>query len=316
MNVSPNFSDCANVSIYELETSVFRNISFFWKILDPVLIIVTNSLTMRILCKHALLETPSNIFIAWLTLSDLCFAAFFPFYILEVYVPSGLGWTISCILKLYIGAATSLGNILALLVIGIDRLIYILYSLKYYTIVTVKRAWVTVTVLALISLLVPLPCVTFGYQGNYDDGICVSHVSLTPPAIMVIGLSLFIFIPFTVGCYIKIGLVALKQKRAISSLETGTMHPDNSTSDFKITKVMLNVLIVYIGCNVMLILPSILGRFLEGSQKEVMYDLTTGIWRINKWVNPIIYVWKSKRFRNHIRQFWKNTPFASNSLML
>ena len=316
MNVSANFSDCANVSTCELETSVFRNIFLCWKILDSVLIIVTNSLTMRILGKQALLETPSNIFIAWLTLSDLCFAAYTPFNILEVYIPSGLGWTLSCIVKLYIGAATSFSNILALFVIGIDRLIYIVYSLEYYTIVTVKRAWVTVTTLALMALLVPLPCVTFGYQGNYGDEICVSHVSLTRAASMMIALPIFILIPFTVGCYIKIGHVALKQNRAVGSLETGTIHHNNATNDFRITKVMLNVLIVYIGCNVMLILPSISGRFLEGSKKEVTYDLAIGIWRINKWVNPVIYVWKSKRFRNHIQRFWKNTPFAGNSAML
>ena len=316
MNASVNFSDCANFSTCDLGTSVFRNVSLFWKILDSLLIIVTNSLTMWILAKHALLETPSNIFIAWLTLSDLCYAARAPFDIIEVYIPSGLGWTLCCILMLYIGAATSLGNILALFVIGIDRLIYIVYSLEYYTIVTVKRAWVTVTVLALMALLVPLPCVTFGYQGNYGDGICASHVSLTPTAIMVIGLPYLIFITSTVGCYIKIGLVALKQKRAVGSLEAGTLHHNNSTTDFKITKVMLNVLIVYIGCNIMLILRSILGRLLEGSQREVMYELAIGIWRINKWVNPIIYVWTSKRFRNHIQRFWKNTPFAGNSAML
>ena len=265
MNASANFSDCANFSTCELGTSVFRNIFLFWKILDSVLIIVSNSLTVWIVGKQALLETPSNIFIALLTLSDLCFAARTLFDIIEIYIPSGLGWTISCILKLYIGAAASFSNILALFVIGIDRLVYIVYSLEYYTIVTVKRAWVTVTVLALMAHLVPLPCVTFGYQGHFGDGICVSHISLTPTAIMVIGLPYFILIPFTVGCYIKIGLVALKQKRAVGSLEAGTLHHNNSTTDFKITKVMLNVLIVYIGCNIILILRSILGRFLEGS---------------------------------------------------
>ena len=316
MNASTNLTYCANSTNCELETSIFRIFFVSWKAFDMLLIIVINSLTMIILCKHAKLETPSNIFIAWLTLSDLSFAASIPFNIIVVYLPSGMGWTISCIFKLYLSAVTSLSNCLALFVISIDRLIYIIYSLEYYTILTIRKALATVATLLLISLIFPLLCIMIGFQGKFSDERCIFPVCLTRAAVIIFSVPYFIFIPITVGCYIKIGQVAFKLKRSISALETGTVTHTNNGPDFKITKVMLTVLIVYVGCNCMLV-GTVLSRvLLEGIHQEIMYDLAYGIWRINKWVNPIIYVWKSKRFRDHVKRFWKNTPFGTNTVLL
>ena len=316
MNASTNLTYCANLSNCELETTIFMNFSLFWKVFDMLLIIVINSLTMIILCKHARLETPSNIFIAWLTLSDLCFAGSIPFNILVMYLPSGIGWTISCIFKLYFSAVTSLSNCFALFVISVDRLIYITFSLEYYTILTRRKALAIVATLFLISLAFPLLCIMFGFQGKFTDERCTFPVSLNWTAAIILSVPFYIFIPITVGCYIKIGCVAFKQKRAISAFETGPATHTNNGPDFKIAKVMLNVLIIYVGCNFMLVVPWMFRSFREGIYQETVYDVAFGIWRINKWVNPVIYVWKSKRFRTHVKRFWKNTPFGSNTLVL
>ena len=313
MNASTNLTYCANCMLW---TSIFRNFFILWKAFDMVLIIVTNSLTMVVLCKHARLETASNIFIAWLTLSDLSFAGSIPFNILVAYLPLGMGWTISCVFKLYFSAVTSLNNCLALFIISVDRLIYIIYSLEYYTILTIRKALATVATLFLISLTFPLLCIMIGFQGNLTNERCIFPVCLKRAAVIILSIPYFIFIPITVGCYIKIGCVALKQKRTISVLETGTVTHSNNGPDFKITKVMLKVLIVYVGCSCMLVATVLSRVLLEGIHQEIMYDLAYGFWRINKWVNPIIYVWKSKRFRDHIKRFWKNTPFGSNTAIL
>ena len=313
MNESSNLSEYANLTNGEPGIQMFRDFILGWNIFDAILIIATNSLTMIILCIYAKLETPSNVFIAWLTLSDLCFAARVPFDILLMYFSEGLGWTTACILKLYIGASASISNGLALCVISIDRLMYMVYSLEYHTIMTVRKVRATVSSLVVFSVLLPLLCYLFGYQGRYTDGKCETHIGMHVLAGAILSLPIFIVMPITIGCYIKIGLVALAQKRAISAAASGPVPPTETGTDYKITKVMLNVLVIYIGCNFMLFLVSLLSAFLSGFQKEIMYGVVIGFWRVNKWVNPVIYVWKSKRFRKHIQRFLKNTPFASNS---
>ena len=99
----------------ETPSESYEEVFLFLKAFDTSLVILTNSLTMVILYKYAKLETPSNIFTAWLTLSDLLFACALPFNIASTYLTTGLPWTLCCFFQIYIGAASSLCNCVALL---------------------------------------------------------------------------------------------------------------------------------------------------------------------------------------------------------
>ena len=316
MNLSANGINYTHNITSETPSESYKEVFLFLKAFDTSLVILTNSLTMVILYKYAKLETPSNIFTAWLTLSDLLFASALPFNIGSMYLPTGHPWTLCCFFQIYIAAASSLCNCVALFAIGLDSLLYIVYSLTYHSIVTVRRAWTIVTSVTLTCLLYTLLCVFFGYTDTASEGYlvgsCIYYFSLSRTAGRILGIPFVIVTPVTVGCYIKIGLVALKQSRTIATAPMSQAAPSNM-HQFKIAKVMLNVLVVYIGCNVLFAVHPLIVGLLRGVQREVVFSVFFFLWRVNKWVNPIIYVWKSPRFRIHVQNFSKNHCFVNNT---
>ena len=129
MNSSANMSDCAQNTSCGVGITFVPGIVVSLSVMELILITLSNSLTMIILWKYAKLETPRNIFIACLTLADLVSAMSIPFKITVWYVPRGLGWTISCVLYLFIHMSTTMINTSSLFLIGADSLMYILYAL-------------------------------------------------------------------------------------------------------------------------------------------------------------------------------------------
>ena len=316
MNLTSNGTNYTHNFTSETPNESYKEVFLFLKAFDTSLIILTNSLTMVILSKYAKLETPSNIFTAWLTLSDLLFVCALPFNIASTYLTPGHPWTLCCYFQIYIGAASSLCNCVALFAIGLDSLLYIVYSLEYYSIVTVRRAWTIVTSVTLTCLLYILLCVVFGYTDTASEGYlsraCIFNSAITRTAARIMAIPFIILIPVTVGCYIKIGLVALKQSRTIAAAPMSQVAPSNMHR-FKIAKVMLNVLIVYIGCNIVFVAYPLIVDFLHGVEREIVLSVVHFLWKVNKWVNPIIYVWKSPRFREHVENFSKDHCCVNNT---
>ena len=316
MNVSSNLSSFENMTICQVGLLACSELFLLWKALDTCLTLFTNCITMVILCRYARLETPSNVFIAWLTLSDLFYAVSFPFTIGVTYLPSGVGWTMSCFSQLCIGVSMSMCNCLAIFMIAVDRLLYIVLSLEYHTILTVRKAYVSAASLTVISVVFTTACLLIGYRDSPPDGMCAPFLSVDQKIRSILGAPLIIFIPLTVGCYIKIGLVARKQNNSIAAFQPGALPQGNQASKFKVAKVMANVLILFTICNILLLLQPFMVRSIEGISYEVSYQLMFCIWRVNKWLNPAIYVLGSKRFRSQIKSFVRDTPLSETMSFL
>ena len=305
MNSSVNMSDCAQ------NTSC--GASVVMSVLEIILITLSNSLTMVILWKYAKLETPRNIFIACLTLADLFSAMAVPFKIAVWYVPRGLGWTTSCILHLFIRLSTEILSTISLFFIGADCLMYILYALQYHTIITKTKAIQISFAFAAGSLIFVLVCLSLGYQeastGDLATVQCVVNFSLTDAVKKVMIIPFAISIPCTVVCYITTGLIALKQRRAIAAEGQAAAQGTANESDFKIAKVMSKVLILYICCYIIFMMQKWTLDFLKDPYHEIVFNMAYFIWRLSSWVNPLIYVWTSKKFRQHVIDFFRDSPF-------
>ena len=309
MNSSVNMSDCAqNI------TCVLHVVAL---VLEIILITLSNSLTMIILWKYAKLETPRNVFIACLTLADLFSAMAVPFKIAVGYVPRGLHWTTSCILHLLIRLSTSMISSVSLFFIGADCLMYILYALQYHTIITKTKAVQISFAFTACSLIFVLVCLSLRYQetstGDLATVQCVANFSLTDTVKKVMIIPFAISIPCTVVCYIAVGLIALKQRRAIAAEGQAAAQGPANESDFKIAKIMSKVLILFICCSFMLVMQKFTLEYFRGPYREILFNMIQFIWRLSSWLNPLIYVWTSKRFRQHIHDCFRDFLRLHNS---
>ena len=312
MNSSANTSDCAQNTSCSVGITFVPGIVVSLTVLELILITLSNSLTMIILWKYAKLEIPRNIFIACLTLADLVSAMAVPFKLAVWYVPRGLGWTISCVLYLFIQISTTMINISSLFLIGADSLMYILYALRYHTIMTKTRAIQISITFTACSLIFVLVCLSFGYQ-EVSTGVlateqCNPNFSILGAIMEVMIIPSLIFVPCTVVCYIIVVLIALKQRREIAAAGQAAAQEPANESDFKIAKITGKVLIVYICCNIMFIMQRLTLDFLKDPYRVILFYMAQFIWRLNRWVNPLIYVWTSKRFRQHISNFLRHSP--------
>ena len=309
-----------NTTVFEQYRLVLQHAFVAWLTLEALLVVLTNSVTLIILWKYARFETPSNIFIACLTLADLSTAAAFPLILGTIYLPFGSVWSAACFGSLFIGIAPYSINIAALCTIAIDRLIYIKYALEYHTFVTVKKAKISVCIILLFTFILIGSSLGIGYQkAAFDEGLidsCIYFRSITYPSRLVIAVPSMLFMSITICCYIKIGLIAYQQSRAVAPAGGGPNPDLQMESNFKIAKVMFNILIVFIGCNSVMIIQPLCIQYLDGPLLEIVIRVLGVVWKVNTWINPIIYVWKSKKFRTHVLNFLRNIPGADNTILL
>ena len=310
-----NVNDSGNMTHYGQNGTCIKEdkillIFTLWEFLDKLLALATNGGTILImyLHRHDMLEIPSNIFMGCLTMADLASVLALPFNVASTYLSHTWGWTVSCFLTIYITYATSMINTVTLCVIAVDRLIYIVYPLQYHLKMPVTRAlcisislWVFCSVYSLIVIYL-------GYTDAYHLGgiarPCTPTISVRgrpSPFALFLQIPFLVFVPVTIGSYIKVGLVALKQRRLVAA--SGGAQEQAAGPDYKITKVMLNVLSVYILCFLLVIVTNPLRKYMyaQGDTCGVVRRVVTLIWHINTWLNPIIYAWKSQKFRRYVR---------------
>ena len=206
--------------------------------LIPALIgIFGNSLVLISVKKFEWLKTPTFYFVALLAFFDFCSA--FPAFAFVTPVIFGgsssenatLGYKVGCKVLVGIGGFSGAGNFLCLLVITIERYLYITKPLRYINILTNTKALI-------ISVLVILVALSLNINGlRYKVVIpCNTHRMFSPDAVK------YVAIPMV--CIILLMIIALYGKIAHISwkVRKSAMHPmpqkDKSGSQNKITKVM------------------------------------------------------------------------------
>ena len=313
MNASTNLTGFAENRTCNGTDTLVGNLLLAWHVLGSLLVILFNGFTMIILCKYAKLETPTNIFLALLTFADLTTSLELPSTFALGFLQAGLLWNITCFVDLFIKYSTSLTTLIALCLVAIDRLIYIVYALRYHSIVTQRKAVLAVWIVPCCGLSFTLVCLSFGYRDSFFDvcphGLCIFYSSMAVPLRSIIGIPYIIFIPLTLICHFIIMHIARIQRRAIAAESGPPIPPDpNIESDFKFVKIMHIVLFLYIGCNLPIMLHAVLIKVVN--DKEALANCEYVIWRLSTWVNPIVYVLQSERFRQHIKNFFKDNPLS------
>lgn len=249
------------------------------------------------------LQTPTNIILLSLAVSDLLVGATVVPITVIVFQNCKILRRIVCILQLllsFILTSASVGN---MVLISVDRYLAICYPLRYPLILTIDRIKISVSLCWFISIIYNIimlkdqlapadfsnPC----YQkcklvkNNVADGIDMFLTFVGPLSVIIL-------------LYMRVFVVALSQVRAlrshISATATNTVTIKRST--LKAARTLGIVLLVFIFCFCPYYIPSSTG---QDSMPSPVYIFQLWLLYANSTFNPLIYAIFYPWFRKAIK---------------
>ena len=182
-----------------------------------------NSLVFLSVKRFEWLKTPTNCFVALLAFYDFCNGLptfIFYLFMLDQSKEHGInrhGYEICCKAYVFITAFCGLGNLLSVMVVTVDRYIYINWPLRYPTLVTNGRA----TVVAIVSFILGLIGSSLAVLGRTVQKPCNTIQIMHPFVIIYGGLPTFLLAIILVAVlYGKIAILAFRTR-------TSNPNPEN-----------------------------------------------------------------------------------------
>ncbi|ELU14981.1 hypothetical protein CAPTEDRAFT_91405 [Capitella teleta] len=311
-----NVTDAAVIG----ETVVYR--SWYQGVLACDLVILAagipgNLLTILAYFKYKQLQSPTNLLICSQSIGDLFTCLTGPIFAVLNYTEVGQALASSnkylCLVSLGMVLAALQSSIINILALGTERFIAVYFSLNYYNWVTDRN--VQVAVVTIWTMVISINCLpVFGWN-EWKPGVPCMSVNVYPQIFFQV-----LFIIPCMGCLLvcalenfAIAFTAVKKQRSIAAAVV-VPNADQQTEEakiksgnqFKITKMLLLV----VGCFYASWLPWIIFNCIffslpppwkeSGIPKWVLVanEYSKAVLVANTLVNPFIYGWKNKPFRD------------------
>ncbi|XP_038077146.1 octopamine receptor beta-2R-like [Patiria miniata] len=277
--------------------------------LTVVLILTLNPICLVVLHRASGIQETTKVFMASLTVSDICIGLFWVLPDLTQYF--NRKWVLGSFLCTAIGvASTSLGGLsmFSLLLLTVDRFVAIVYSLRYPTLVTLKKAktivaitWsmtLTFSIIAfgiflpyVISPSAPRKCIVASHYNIYTS-IVVSAIAISLVTIFIL--------------YMYILNVARQQARRIASqnqisVDLGDQNAPQRVSTKSATTVFIITMTVFI-CWTMSIIYTVTFSISEAILPPNFGDITDLIFATNSWLNVVIYYLRNRELRQTLHE--------------
>ena len=205
-------------------------------------------------------------------------------------------WHIVCILSKSCSFVATY-NTIPIGLIAAERFVLIKYPYAHARLVTIER----ILGVAFISGVFLFVWTTAVFVMNVEvqyGAVCDFHVILPfwvmtyfviPLFVVIIGLTFFF--------YSSIACVAMKQRRAIAALVAQSLGTQKSSTNMKVTKMMLLVLGVYLACYLPMVF--VIGTLTPhySLRQDIIMFTAQFFWWIHAFANPFIYAWKDKSYR-------------------
>ena len=257
-----------------------------------------NTLILVALYKTSSLHPPSRLLFSCLATTDLCVGISEPFLVLYWISDVYEKWDIcrySLAISFFTGYTLCSVSLLTLSALSIDRLLALSLSVRYRQVVTLKRAYVLVTIFWLTAVL----GASF-YFWNYNITLYYSYI----------GLSLCLMV--SIFCYTNI---FISLRRRLFQIKTSINHVKHPTA-IRMARhrqamsssmwLQLTLVVCYLPHGILTNLwttsPSMFFT------KQCMLTLVF----LNSSLNPILYCWKIRQVRREVKGIIRQIMCSSN----
>ena len=269
--------------------------------------VIGNTITIFIVLKYEFLRTNTNYLIVSLAIADVntIWNAIFGPLTDGPWFDCNADWQIFCVLRLFMETINSAGNLYSILLISIDRFLYISYPLRYEIFVTRARVvWTLVGVWVWVVLNAMLIIPYYNIDGH--TRLCATSAvvpSIIETAFYLPGFAIVSTI--TAAMYSRIAYIAYRRSRDCAGTSSGVSNRSNK---------ILRMLSLVLGLYFLLWLPAlVMFSFLSADSPGwlvELYHMVALLWFVNSWINPFIYAWHSSEFRRGFRKFFGMKNFV------
>ena len=284
-------------------TDVAFIIIFMIRHLEVIISFLGNGLVLVSFYHCNYLRIPTCYLICCLSISDLIGATLSPVVHMMAYVRGTHLWINLCLFKIVLQIMFALGNLLFSFLIAFERLITLLFPLRYMTILTSQRCTMCIVMawLYLVIYTVSLPITNHAHIITMRNTECLTATALTEHSHNIITLQLYSITVGIVIVYAFIGRIAWQKRKSPNRYLSETQK-----AQWKITKMMASIVVLYAICYIPLFLTD---RIMKSDLTNINYHryfyMATVVYYISTWINPFLYGSKSVYFR---RAFCKILP--------
>ena len=284
----------------------FTAVHYGLRSMGSCLTLFGNLLTIISVAHFESLRNTTSFFICSLAAADLLSTLITPIAItlelLGAYHPSYISL---CLARVSLMALSASLNVSSILMIAVDRYIFIAHGLRYSLLVTSTRTFCVICIIWLgltveIGLLYTL--------GNWPEigTTCSFSLFVTDMMFKYVLLPGFLILTLlTVSFYIAISCIAYEQGKKIAALRQpyNTHEATTNRQQKRIAKMMILVLGTYFMSYIPeIIVASLKSVYTDSLLLLVLEKVTVLIMWSNSWINPIIYAWNSTEFNRAFRK--------------
>ncbi len=282
-----------NTTVVDIRTPFtwdwMNTIYMVFKLIWIVLSIFGNTLTVIAIAKFEYLQTVSNSHLVSLAVADLIHAVMHSCFSFIIYFVDSL-WLYFCVMKDIFGYISYDGNILSIFLISLDRFVFIHRPLRYSTLMTKRRVLVLLSLIWVYTCSLTVALNVLSVADKRETGYCDLVDSSPLLAFWVFQPTFWVSSCCIVLMYSSIAFMAYKQRKRVA--HEMNVSGESSSGDHKISRMMTSVVGVYFILNIPVLLVMSFG-----DSYSIWGYITTIIFRINTWVNPLIYCIQNKMFR-------------------
>ena len=252
-----------------------------------------NTLILVALHKESSLHAPSKLLFRTLAITDWCVGILEPLRVTAWMSAVQEQWTIC---RFAYNAAVPTGTVLCsvslstLTAISVDRLLALLLGLRYRQVVTLKRAYVTVT----ISWVLPI---VYTFMSFFNQLITSWFATIGLPLCLVI----------SVFAYVKIFFILRQNQTQVQNhVRQGQLSQTVPLNIARYRKTVSSALWVQLALVVCYLPHGIVLAFITqrgiASSVFLTSQLTLTFVYLNSSLNPILYCWKIKEVRQAVKE--------------
>ncbi|XP_041364200.1 adenosine receptor A2a-like [Gigantopelta aegis] len=294
--------NATNDSEVDLPNSSIVMLSVFVSIFTIPVILIGNGLTIVCVWRTPNLKTLSNMYIVSLAVADFLTGCFIPLNLsVMIQVSKELHFNEDFCLMLISGNLITVGvSVTSMILIAVDRYLYIVRPLHYATLMTTGRTRFLIAVSWVVSgslNLVPI------FHNNWDPAVGCAFFQTINEDFLMYYVCLYFWTGSTISAilYGTIFRVAWRQHKTVTALYGKPAYGSLTKANWQRLKLFFVVFGIYFVCWLPLTMAFILGRFFP-VPRSVSHVTITLIY-VNSSANCFVYALMNREFKQAMKAF-------------